>query len=103
MLKNKDKDLEYGDTVTRRYGELNNLSENTDPSIMYEHFIIANQEAIKNLLPKKPKYVINTLQHSTAIDSCKEVNDTFKRHIEINSTENSYKLQNVICKMHMIQ
>ena len=68
MLKNKDKALEYGDTVTRRHRELNNLSDNTDPSIMYEHFIIANQEAIKTLLPKKPKSIINTLQYNTIID-----------------------------------
>ena len=32
MLNNKDK---ASDTVTRRYRELNNLSENTDSSIMY--------------------------------------------------------------------
>ena len=60
--------LEHGYTVVRRYRELNNLSENADTSIMYEHFIIDNQEAINTLLQKKSKYVINTLQHSTIID-----------------------------------
>ena len=62
VLKYKDKTLAYGDTVTRRYSELNNLSKNIDPHIMYEHYIIANQEALKTLLSKKHKYVINTLQ-----------------------------------------
>ena len=38
--------MEYGDTVTKRYRKLNNLNENTDRSIMYEHFIISKQEAI---------------------------------------------------------
>ena len=42
-LKNKDKALEYGDIIIRRFRELNNLSENTDTSIMYEHLINSNQ------------------------------------------------------------
>ena len=49
------------------------ISEEYYPSIRYEHVIIANQEAINTQLQRKPKSVINTLQHSTIIDSRKEV------------------------------